>query len=263
MTTAAQIRDHYDSLAFIYRTFWGDHIHHGLFMDGESPEAAQLKLVEYCVELVGVQAGAQVLDVGCGHGAASVYLASAFGCMVQGLTISEKQSRLASQNARIAAVEHRARFFIGDAEHWQFPPAAFDLVWTMEASEHFADKLRYFRNVAMTLRPSGKLLLSAWTGSMASYKIRQVARAFLCPLLWTAEQYRCAIEDAGMRVCRSEDLTSNVVHTWEICADRARRASAIVRLLPRVAREFVEGIGIILDAYRAGELSYTVITAQK
>ena len=263
MATAAQIREHYDSLAFIYRTFWGDHIHHGLFMNGESPEAAQLKLIERCVELVGVPPGGHVLDVGCGHGGGSGYLASAFGCVVQGLTLSEKQARLASQNARIAAVADRTRFLVGDAEHWQFPPEAFDLVWTMEASEHFADKLQYFRNVAMTLRPSGKLLLSVWTGSMESPNVREVARAFLCPLLWTAEQYRCAIEDAGMHIHHCEDLTPNVVHTWEICAEQARRARAIVRLLPRMAREFVEGIGIILNAYRAGDLTYTVITAEK
>jgi len=36
-----------------------------------------------------------------------------------------------------------------------------------------------------------------------------------------------------------------------------------VKLLPRAAREFVEGIEIILDAYRSGDLTYTVIAATK
>lgn len=263
MATAAQIREHYDSLALIYRTFWGDHIHHGLFMDGESPQAAQLKLIEYCVKLVGVPNGGNVLDVGCGHGGTSVYLASAYGCAVQGLTLSDKQARLASQNAQIAAVADRTKFLVEDADTWDFPPAAFDLVWTMESSEHFADKDRYFRNAAATLRPYGKLLLTAWTGSMQSSRVCEVARAFLCPQLWTVDQYTAAIESTGMRVQHCQDLTRNVVRTWEICAKRVAAARAVVGLLPRTVREFVEGIGIIRQAYKSADLTYTVITAEK
>jgi tocopherol O-methyltransferase len=160
-------------------------------------------------------------------------------------------------------VERWVNFEVANADSFAFPAAAFDLVWTMESSEHFADKSRYFANVGRALRPRGQLLVTAWTGSMDLPRVREVGRAFLCPELWTVEQYQSAIESAGMRVRHSEDLTANILSTWEICQERARSASVAVKLLPRAAREFVEGIDIILNAYRSGDLTYTVIAADR
>ncbi|MBZ5647538.1 MAG: class I SAM-dependent methyltransferase [Acidobacteriia bacterium] len=263
MVTTAAIREHYDSLAFIYRTFWGDHIHHGLFVHaGETPEQAQVNLLDYCIALVN-PGGSNVLDVGCGHGGTAIRLARKCDCRVLGLTLSEKQARLARQNAKFADAADTTTFVMQDAETYEYPASAFDLVWTMESSEHFQDKTRYLANVAITLRPGGKLLLAAWTGAMTSSRVREVARAFLCPELWTATHYQAAIEAAGMRIRRCEDLSAQVVQTWEICRRTAHAAKPVVSLLSESARDFVGGIDSILDAYRSGELTYTVIVAEK
>lgn len=262
--TAAQVREHYDSLTFIYRTFWGDHIHHGLFLEGnESPVDGQVQMLNYCIRLLELRSAARVLDVGCGHGGTLLHLAKVCSCRGTGLTLSPKQAKLVREQASREGLEKLVSVEVGNADSFDFPAAAFDLVWTMESSEHFGEKAAYFSNVAKTLRPGGKLLLAAWTGSMESAGVREVARAFLCPELWTAEQYRRAIESVGMKVKQCEDISEKVVRTWEICQERACSAAPVVKLLPKAVREFVEGIDTILDAYRSGDLTYTLLVAEK
>jgi len=244
--------------------FWGDHIHHGLFLQGnELPEEVQLNLLDYCARLSDVRKGLGVLDVGCGHGGTSVYLACRYGCFAEGLTLSPKQALLAKQNARRAGVEALTRFLVADVESHVLPTGGVDLVWTMESSEHFRDKADYFRRVARSLRLGGRLLLAAWTGSMHNSRVRAVADTFLCPSIQTAHDYQQQIEHAGLRIRCCEEITGKVIRTWEICLERSRKLRALVRIFPREVRDFVHGIGTILEAYRSGDLTYSVIVAEK
>lgn len=264
MPTAAEIAEHYDALAFIYRNFWGDHIHHGLFRTGkEKPAEAQVAMLDHCATLVDLERGTEVLDVGCGHGGTSIYLARTFRCETVGLTVSAKQAKIARKNAEEAGVAERVNFLHQDAEQFDYPPDRFALVWTMESSEHFQDKAAYFRNVAQALRLGGKLLLAAWTGSMHSPRVREVAQRFLCPAIQSADDYAAQIAAAGLTVQKREELREQVVRTWEISQEYAENAGPMVALLPKAAREFIAGIPVILDAYRSGDLGYTVLTAAK
>jgi tocopherol O-methyltransferase len=263
--TAEQIRAHYDTMALIYRTFWGDHIHHGLFSQGdEAPGEAQVKMIGYCHGLVAQGGIGSMLDVGCGHGGTLIHLATLHsGLKGLGLTLSGAQAEIAQENARLAGVKQRVDFLVQDAETFAYPQEAFDVVWNMESSEHFADKPRYFHRAAAALRPGGRLLVAAWTGSMASPQVRDVARDFLCPSLQTPAEYRAQMEAAGLRLVTEHDLTAGVVRTWELCRQRARLAAPLAPLLPRMVGEFVRAIDVILGAYRSGELTYTVLAAEK
>ena len=263
MFSTAQIRDHYDSLAFLYQTFWGDHIHHGLFLDHDSPAVAQVRMLDHCIELLRLRGGEHVLDAGCGHGGTLLHLARNWNCRGLGLTLSPKQASIAREKASRTGLDDQVQILVADVGDFGFSCAAFDLVWTMESSEHFPNKAKFFRDAASTLRGRGQLLLTAWTGSMENSAVRNVARAFLCPELWTADQYAESMSAAGLEIILREDLSENVTRTWEVCQQRARAAAVFVRLLPQAAQEFVLGIDTILDAYRSGTLRYCVLIARR
>jgi len=264
MITSDLIRQHYDAFVGIYRAFWGDHIHHGLFLRGdEAPREAQVNLLDHCARLSGVRPGIRVLDVGCGHGGTCVYLARRHHCRTRGVTLSPKQALRAKKNAQRAGVAALTRFEVADVESLAFPEGIVDLVWTMESSEHFRDKSKYFRQAAVSLKPGGRLLLAAWTGSMQEPRVAAVANAFLCPSLQSASAYEQQIERAGLRIRSHEDITAHVIHTWEICLERSRRLRAFIHFSPRQVRDFFNGISTILAAYSSGDLTYSVIVAEK
>lgn len=262
--TSVDIRDHYDQFAWAYRRYWGDHIHHGLFNAGNGDSAhAQEMMIRECARRAGVSHGMAVADVGCGHGATARFLASEYGCKVLGITISPNQLKHCHKRSESLTGAGSVRFELANAEDYAFPNSAFDLIWNMESSEHFFDKPGYFAKVAAALKPRGRLMVAAWTGSMEDQLIREIARVFLCPELLTTGHYAEAIEGADMKMISRIELASEVAPTWDISADRVRRASWLLAVLPGTFREFAEGVELMRQGYRSGRLTYSILVAER
>ena len=95
-----KIVEHYDFVSPYYQSLWGEHLHHGYWIRGdESKEEAQLQLVEHLAELANIQTGSTVLDIGCGFGGSSIYLAQKYKARAIGITISPVQVEMASKAA--------------------------------------------------------------------------------------------------------------------------------------------------------------------
>jgi tocopherol O-methyltransferase len=265
------IRDHYDRISALYRALWGAHIHHGYWQNEERPEAAQVKLIARLAERAGIPCGARVLDVGCGLGGSSVWLARHLGCSVTGITISPIQVKMAAQRAMAENLGHQVRFLVMDANRLDLLSESFDVVWVIECSEHLADKARFIATCARLLKPGGKLALCAWLKAAERVRpehgrlIAQVCQGMLCPSLASLRDYTQWMRASGLRAIDAEDITRQVEQTWDHCAAIAERPEikALLRLADAPTRDFVRAFGAIRRAYAEGAMGYGMFTAKK
>ena len=199
------VRKHYDRISRLYQMFWGDHIHHGYWDGEESPaQARETKLVEKLIEFAGIKSGSRVLDVGCGVGGSSVWLAKNFGCSVVGLTLSPVQAKIARGRARRFKVSTGRRFYGGGRQSSGDALAdAFDAVWVIECSEHLKDKSQFIKRCYETLKPNGVLAICAWLDKSSSEDekrlVADVCDRMICPSLGRLDDYRRWMEESGFQ----------------------------------------------------------------
>jgi tocopherol O-methyltransferase len=269
--TTTAIRNHYDLATPFYRLVWGSHIHHGLWEADESPDQAQLQLTERLCAEAAIAPGSRVLDVGCGMGGSSLYLAREKACRIRGLTLSRVQWLWATLAAWRERQGRNVRFRCCDVEQVDLPPGSFEVVWSIECTEHLFDKAAFFRRAADWLVPGGRVAICAWLGGpephsvQVAEQIRAVCEGFLCPSLGTRAEYLAWMEEAGLEPVACHDWTGKIAQTWEICERRLRRTH-----LDRLAwcvgpnmRRFVDRFRTIFDAYQSGAMEYGCFVARK
>ena len=144
------------------REFWNERYSAPGYIFGTTPNlflASQQQLFK---------PGDRVLDIACGEGRNSVWLAT-LGCNVLGMDVSP----LALNKARQLAADRGATvtWQEGDVRSWQWEPAGFDAVVCIFIQ--FAEpeqRARLFAGLQTTLKPGGKLVLQGYTPKQVEYK---------------------------------------------------------------------------------------------
>ncbi|MBM3395642.1 MAG: class I SAM-dependent methyltransferase [Betaproteobacteria bacterium] len=136
------------------RDFWDQRYRAPEYIFGEEPNAFVRRQIER------IPTGAKVLDVACGEGRNSVWLAR-HGCEVVGVDISP----LALAKARVLAARFNVNPVLVEADimSWPWQPAQYDVVLTIFIQFAAAEgRTALFSGISRTLKPGGLLLLQGF-----------------------------------------------------------------------------------------------------
>ena len=264
----ARVVDHYNRVSPYYRSLWGEHLHHGYWIRGdESKEAAQAQLVEHLAETANIQPDARILDIGCGFGGSSIYLARKYHAHCTGITISPLQVEMASADAAAAGVS--ANFLCMDAESMHFEKP-FDVLWSVESISHYQDIPRFFSTAARYLKSGGTLALTDW------FKQKPLPprdhKKFLHPIedgmlveLHTMRDYQDWLAASGFTVIRSDILNQHTARTWDFCLDIIKD-KALWQLAASNGPEFLRflrAFKAMRSGFSSGNFVYGLLIAHK
>jgi ubiquinone/menaquinone biosynthesis C-methylase UbiE len=164
-------------------------------------------------QLAQINGSERVLDVGCGIGGPSRYLASRFGCRVTGLDLTADFVALAGMLAQRTRLSDKVSYRQGDALDMPFADASFDLVWSQNAAMNIADRDRLYAEMRRVLAPGGRLALqeiAAGPGGEPFYPTPWAGDKNISFLV-TPQATRAALERIGFRAVAWQDTTEEAL----------------------------------------------------
>lgn len=242
---------HYEQPAELFEAFLGRHMKYtcALFSGaGDSLDDAQEAYLSVIARQLGLSGGERVLDVGCGWGSLTLFLAGQLGCHVLGVTPSRVQAGYVRRRAANARVAPLVRVETGPFQTAALPERSFDAVAMVEVIEHLPEHRQPLDKAYRLLRPGGRLFLSASCyrsqADKEEFETRPASMHALGLYGFTAmsplSRLLSELEDAGFSIAGLIDTTAHYGPTmdhWQRGIERNRDLMEAVR--PGFAGELV------------------------
>jgi cyclopropane-fatty-acyl-phospholipid synthase len=209
----------------------------------ESPDAtlddAQLAKKRHLAAKLLINRGDRILDIGCGWGGLSLYLAEVTGAYVTGVTLSNEQFQVSNARAAEKNLSGSAKFLLED---YRDVSGQFDRIVSVGMFEHVGVDFyeTYFRRCAELLTEDGVMMLHSIGRSEGPDATNPWIAKYIFPggYIPALSEVMPAIERAGLLVCDVEILRLHYAETLKAWRERfmARREEAVQLYDERFAR---------------------------
>jgi len=170
--TRAANEQHYEVPTEFYRLCLGRRLKYSgcLYPKGtETLDEAEELMLAFYVERARIADGQDILELGCGWGSLSLYLAERFPrARITGVSNSRTQREHIEAEARRRGLTN-VRILTQDMNTLELPSAQFDRVVSVEMFEHMKNYQRLLAKVAAWLRQGGLLFVHIFTHQRLAY----------------------------------------------------------------------------------------------
>ncbi|MCF4969376.1 methyltransferase domain-containing protein [Nostoc sp. CMAA1605] len=277
-TLYQRIQQFYDTSSGLWEQIWGEHMHHGYYgVDGKAKKdrrQAQIDLIEELLSWAGVKTAENILDVGCGIGGSSLYLAAKFNAQATGITLSPVQAARATERAQEANLSDKSQFLVADAQAMPFDDNTFDLVWSLESGEHMPDKTKFMQECYRVLKPGGTLIMVTWChrsteelplSADEQKHLEDIYQVYCLPYVISLPEYEAIARQLPLNNIRTADWSQAVAPFWNVVIDSAITPQAIFGLL-RAGWTTIQGalsLGLMRRGYERGLIKFGLLCGNK
>lgn len=276
-TLYQQIQQFYDASSGLWEEIWGEHMHHGYYgADGTEKKErrqAQIDLIEEVLRWAEIEQASHILDVGCGIGGSSLYLAGKYNASVTGITLSPVQATRAKQRAAEFGLCYRANFQVADALNMPFADNSFDLIWSLESGEHMPDKVKFLQECYRVLKPGGKMIVVTWCHrpldtpltSEEQKHLEEIYRVYCLPYVISLPQYEEIARELPLQNLSTADWSTAVAPFWNVVIDSTFNLQALWGLL-RSGWTTIQGalsLGLMQRGYETGLIRFGLLCGKK
>jgi tocopherol O-methyltransferase len=292
-TLNRRIQNFYDTSSGLWEKIWGEHMHHGYYYPGETNRTkdrrqAQIDLIEEILAWAIPEHGAialnnaadtplQILDVGCGIGGSSIYLAQKYHAelvQVTGITLSPVQAERARQRAIENEVSDRTQFQVADAMAMPFSDESFDLIWSLESGEHMPDKAGFLQECNRVLKPGGRLIFVTWCHRAIENKLlskdeqqhlQRIYDVYCLPYVISLPEYVAIAQQSGFQQIITDDWSAQVAPFWDEVIDSALSIESAIGLLQAGLPSIIAALSLrqMARGYARGLVKFGLLTAVK
>ena len=221
------VEHHYDLSNDFYRLFLDEDLQYSCAYyerPDMSLEEAQLAKKRHLAAKMDIKSGQRILEIGCGWGGLSIYLAQNFDVHVTGVTLSTQQHKLANQRIKKLGLEDKVEIILQDYRDLTGP---YDRIVSVGMFEHVGTPhyAEFFGKVSDFLTDDGSMLLHSigrrgGPGSTARWIRKYIFPGGYSPAL---SETLAVIEQSGMWVTDIEILR---LHYAETCLEWEKRFQA-------------------------------------